>query len=128
VQIKQIQVRGMANKRHKKTIKLAKGFKGRANRIYSVAKPRVNRARVYAFRDRKVKKRDFRKLWIQRINAACRIYGHKYSYFINNLLQSNIEINRKVLADLAVNEPLSFKSVVYVAEDCSKPPASTSSS
>mmetsp|Transcript_3289 Transcript_3289/g.3451 ORF Transcript_3289/g.3451 Transcript_3289/m.3451 type:complete len:141 (+) Transcript_3289:153-575(+) len=109
-------VRGMANHRHKKILKMAKGYKGRANRCFTVAKRRVEKALQYSYRDRKVKKRDFRTLWIQRINAASRIYDLPYRIFINNLLHANIKLNRKVLSDLAVTEPLSFKSVVEVSK------------
>mmetsp|Transcript_10892 Transcript_10892/g.17730 ORF Transcript_10892/g.17730 Transcript_10892/m.17730 type:complete len:140 (-) Transcript_10892:209-628(-) len=109
-------VRGMANHRHKKIIKLAKGYRGRANRCYTVAYHRVLKARQYAYRDRKVKKREFRSLWIQRINAASRMYGLPYSVLMNKLDQSDIGLNRKVLSELAVTEPLSFKSVVEVAK------------
>ena len=108
--------RGMANHRHKKVIKLAKGYRGRANRVYSIAYHRVQKARQYAYRDRKVKKRDFRSLWIQRINAGARIYGITYSTFINSMASAKIVLNRKVLADIAVTEPLSFRSVVEVAK------------
>ena len=108
--------RGMANHRHKKVIKLAKGYRGRANRVYSIAYHRVQKARQYAYRDRKVKRRDFRSLWIQRINAGARIYGITYSTFINSMAGANIVLNRKVLADIAVTEPLSFRSVVEVAK------------
>eukprot|EP00128_Syssomonas_multiformis_P001885 Colp12_sorted_trinity150504_noHs@26022 len=109
-------VRGMANQRHKKMVKLAKGYRGRANRIYTVAIQRVTKARQYAYRDRKVKKREFRALWIQRINAASRMYGLPYSILINKMATADIALNRKVLSELAVTEPLSFKSVVEVAK------------
>mmetsp|Transcript_14813 Transcript_14813/g.22305 ORF Transcript_14813/g.22305 Transcript_14813/m.22305 type:complete len:142 (+) Transcript_14813:164-589(+) len=109
--------RGMANQRHKKMIKLAKGYRNRANRCFTVAKQRVQKARLYAYHDRKVKKREFRKLWIQRINAATRMYGMPYNMFINGMLKSDIRLNRKVLADLAVSEPLSFRSVVEVVKN-----------
>lgn len=110
-------VRGMANHRHKKILKLAKGYRGRAKSCYTVAIQRVTKARQYAYRDRKVKRRDFRKLWIQRINAGTRMYGLPYSFFINSMLRANIHLNRKVLADMAVTEPLSFKAVVVVARE-----------
>jgi len=110
------QVRGMANHRHKKIIKLAKGFRGRGKNVYSVAYRRVLKARQYAYRDRKVKKREFRKLWIMRINAAARIHGTKYSHLVRDLAKANIILDRKILADLAITEPLSFMSVVKVAE------------
>ena len=104
--------RGMANARHKKIIKMAKGYRGRANRCFTVALHRVNKAKQYAYRDRKVQKRNARTLWIQRINAGVRLHGMKYNQFINRLQIGNVELNRKVLADMAVTEPLSFKSVV----------------
>jgi large subunit ribosomal protein L20 len=109
--------RGMANQRHKKVIKLAKGYRGRANRCFTVAFHRVQKARQYAYRDRKVQKRDIRKLWIQRINASVRMYNYfTYSRFINKLAQNKVMLNRKVLADIAITEPLSFRSVVEVAK------------
>mmetsp|Transcript_31318 Transcript_31318/g.29858 ORF Transcript_31318/g.29858 Transcript_31318/m.29858 type:complete len:144 (+) Transcript_31318:164-595(+) len=112
-------VRDFANHRHKKVIKLAKGYRGRANRCYSVAFHRLQKARQYMYRDRKVRKRDWRKLWIQRINASSRMYGLPYSLLINGLGRSNITLNRKILADLAVTEPLSFKAIVEVAKETS---------
>ena len=108
--------RGMANARHKKMIKLAKGYRGRANRCFTVALHRVNKARQYAYRDRKVQKREIRSLWIQRLNASSRLYGMPYNRLIHQLNASSIQLNRKVLADIAVTEPLSFKSVVEVAK------------
>jgi len=115
-QAQSIQVRGMANHRRKKMVKLAKGYRGRAH-LYSVAVQRVHKARQYAYRDRKVKKRDFRSLWIQRINAGCRQYNYfPYSVFMNKLRVTNVQLNRKVLADMAVTEPLSFRSVLEVAK------------
>lgn len=117
VAMNQIQqtVRGMANHRHKKILKLAKGYKGRANRCYTIAIQRVTRAKQNAYRGRKEKKRNFRKLWIQRINAASRMHGVAYSILINNLAKSDIVLNRKVLSDLAVTEPLTFKAIVEVS-------------
>jgi large subunit ribosomal protein L20 len=109
------QSRGLKQK-HKKFVKLAKGFMGRGNRCYKMAKHRVDKARQYAYRDRKVRKRDFRTLWIQRINAASRMHGVTYNSLIHRLAQSNINLNRKALAELAFNEPLSFRSVVEVAK------------
>jgi large subunit ribosomal protein L20 len=114
------QCRGLKQK-HKKFVKLAKGFIGRGNRCYKMAKHRVDKARQYAYRDRKVRKRDFRTLWIQRINAASRIHGVTYNSLIHRLAQSNIHLNRKALAELAFNEPLSFRSVVEVAKASSAP-------
>lgn len=102
--------------RHKKILKLAKGFRGRSKTCYRIAVERVERAMQYAYRDRRNKKRDFRALWIQRINAATREHGMTYSRFINGLLKAGIEIDRKVLADLAVREPAAFKSIVEQAQ------------
>ena len=101
-----------AKARHKKTLKLAKGYRGARSRTFKVAKQAVTRAGQYAYRDRKVKKRQFRTLWIQRINAGCRLNGIKYSTFINGLKKVNLNFNRKVLADLAALEPESFKEIV----------------
>lgn len=106
--------RGLANHRHKKVLKLAKGFRGRSSRCYTVAYHRVQKARQYAYRDRKVKRREFRKLWIQRINAGTRMYGVTYSLFINTMARANVQLNRKVLADMAMTEALSFRSVLEV--------------
>ncbi len=102
----------VSKKRHKKVLKLAKGFRGRAKNCFRVAVEKVEKALRYAYRDRRARKRDFRALWIQRINAAVREYGLVYSQFINGLTLANIELDRKVLADLAVREPESFKAVV----------------
>ncbi len=98
--------------RRKKILKMAKGFYGRRKNVWTVAKNAVEKALIYAYRDRKVKKRDFRALWIQRINAGTRQYGLSYSAFIGKLHKSGIELNRKVLADLAMNHPDAFKAVV----------------
>ncbi len=102
--------------RHKKILKLAKGFRGRSKNCYRIAVERVERALQYAYRDRRTKKRDFRALWIQRINAATREHGMTYSRFINGLLKAGIDIDRKVLADLAVREPVAFKVIVEQAQ------------
>jgi large subunit ribosomal protein L20 len=102
----------VSKKRHKKVLKLAKGFRGRAKNCFRVAVEKVEKALRYAYRDRRNRKRDFRALWIQRINAAVREHGLIYSQFINGLTLANIELDRKVLADLAVREPESFKAVV----------------
>lgn len=114
-------VRGMANHRHKKMIKRAKGYRGRANSCFTVAKQRVEKAFQYAYRDRKVKKREFRKLWIQRINAAGRMYGVPYASLVNCLSRANIILNRKVLSEMATQEPLSFKGIVEVALSTATP-------
>jgi len=101
-----------ARARHKKILKLAKGYYGARSRVYRVAKQAVIKAGQYAYRDRKQKKRQFRALWIVRINAAARLCGISYSRMINGLNKANVAIDRKVLADLAMNEPESFKKLV----------------
>jgi large subunit ribosomal protein L20 len=102
--------------RHKKILKLAKGYRGRSSTCYRVAIEKVEKALQYAYRDRRNKKREFRALWIQRINAAVREYGLTYSRFINGLLKSNVEVDRKILADLAVHQPEAFKALVDKAQ------------
>ena len=101
-----------AKARHDKVIKAAKGYYGRRKNIYRVAKQAVDKARQYAYRDRRVRKREMRALWIQRINAAVRIHGMTYSQFMNGVKLAGIEIDRKMLADLAVREPEAFASIV----------------
>jgi large subunit ribosomal protein L20 len=98
--------------RRKKILKAAKGYWGRRKNVYTVAKGAVEKGMQYAYRDRRVKKREFRKLWILRINAGAREHGLSYSQLIGGLKKSNIELNRKVLADLAMNHPDAFKAVV----------------
>jgi large subunit ribosomal protein L20 len=98
--------------RRKKILKQAKGFFGRRKNVWTVAKNAVDKAMLYAYRDRKTKKRNFRALWIARINAAARINGMSYSQFMGKIKVNNIEMNRKVLADLAMNHPDAFKAVV----------------
>ena len=98
--------------RRKKMMKNAKGYFGRRKNVWTVAKNAVEKGWQYAYRDRKVKKREFRALWIQRINAASREHGLSYSVFMGKLAAANIEINRKALADLAMNEPAAFKAIV----------------
>lgn len=98
--------------RRKRILKFAKGYWGRRSNVWTVAKNAVEKGWVYAYRDRKAKKRDFRKLWIQRINAGTRQYGMSYSQFMGSLKKANIELNRKVLADLAMNHPEAFKAIV----------------
>ena len=100
-----------AHARHKKVIRLAKGYSGRRKNVYRVAKQAVIKAGQYAYRDRKQKKRVFRALWIVRINAAARQCGLSYSRFINGLMKADIEIDRKVLADLAINDPSAFEAL-----------------
>jgi large subunit ribosomal protein L20 len=102
--------------RHKKILKLAKGFRGRASTCFRVAVERVEKALQYAYRDRRNKKREFRALWIQRINAASREHGLKYSVLINGLNKAGIQIDRKAMADLAMNKPAGFKALVDQAK------------
>ena len=99
-------------KRHKKILKLAKGFIGARSRIFKVANQAVMKALKYAYRDRRVLKRNMRSLWIVIINAAVREYGISYSKFMNLLKKANIQVNRKMLAELAVNEPEAFKVII----------------
>ena len=102
--------------RHRKVIKAAKGYYGRRKNTFRVANQAVEKAGQYAYRDRKARKRNFRSLWIQRINAAARNEGLTYGRFINGLTKAGIEVDRKVLADIAVHEPDSFKSLVDQAK------------
>ena len=105
-----------ARARHKKVIKKAKGYYGRRKNVFRVAVQAVERAQQYAYRDRKKRKSDFRGLWIQRINAGVRLHGMTYSQFISGLKKSSVEIDRKILAELAVNEPDAFKALVEKAQ------------
>ncbi|MBT8282484.1 MAG: 50S ribosomal protein L20 [Muriicola sp.] len=98
--------------RRKKVLKQAKGYFGRRKNVWTVAKNAVEKAMVYAYRDRRNKKRNFRSLWITRINAGARMHGMSYSQFMGRVKANNIELNRKVLADLAMNHPEAFKAVV----------------
>ena len=102
--------------RHKKIIKSAKGYYGRRKNTFRAANQAVEKAGQYAYRDRRTKKRNFRSLWIQRINAAAREEGMTYGRFINGLGKAGIEVDRKVLADLAVREPEAFKALVEAAK------------
>lgn len=102
--------------RHRKVIKQAKGYFGTKSTNYKVAKQAVMKSLQYAYRDRKANKRNFRKLWITRINAAARINGMSYSKFMDGLKKSGIELNRKVLADMAVNDPSAFATLVDQAK------------
>ena len=106
-----------AHRRHKKVLKSAKGYYGARSRVVRVAKQAVTKAGQYAYRDRKVRKRMFRALWIQRINAAAREYGLSYSRMINGLKMQNIEIDRRVLADLAVREKEAFAALAEKAKE-----------
>ena len=98
--------------KRKRVLKLAKGFFGRKKNVWTVAKNAVEKGLVYAYRDRKQKKREFRAVWIQRINAAARLHGMSYSELMGKLNKSGIELNRKVLADLAMNNPKAFEEVI----------------
>jgi large subunit ribosomal protein L20 len=102
--------------RHKKVLKQAKGYWGRNKNVYRAAIERVEKGLQYAYRDRRVRKRNFRSLWIQRINAGVREHGLTYSQFMNGIKCAGIELDRKVLADLAVREPAAFKSLVDQAQ------------
>ena len=101
--------------RHKKVLGLAKGYRGRANSSFRIAVEKVEKGLQYAYRDRRVKKRNFRALWIQRINAGVREHGLTYSQFMNGIKRAGIEIDRKVLADLAVREPQAFEQLATAA-------------
>jgi large subunit ribosomal protein L20 len=98
--------------RKKKILKLAKGYFGRRKNVWTVAKNAVEKGLVYQYRDRKARKREFRGLWIQRINAGARINGMSYSQLMGALIKKDVQLNRKVLADLAMNEPDAFKAIV----------------
>jgi len=104
-----------ARARHKKVLSLAKGFRGRRGNVYRIAKQAVMKAGQYAYRDRRNKKRVFRQLWIARINAGCRALGLTYSQFANGLKKAAIDIDRKMLADLAVHDPAAFAAIVEQA-------------
>ena len=103
-------------RRHKKILKMAKGFYSGRRKHFRKAKEQIERSLVYAFRDRKQRKRDFRRLWIVRINAACRLNDISYSRFINGLKKAGIELDRKIIADLAMNEPEVFAQIVQKAK------------
>ena len=101
-----------AHARHKKVIKAAKGYYGRRKNTFKTAKQAVDKARQYAYRDRRVRKREFRALWIQRINAAARGHGMTYSALMGGLAKAGVEVDRKMLADLAVHQPQAFAALV----------------
>ena len=103
--------------RHKKVLKAAKGYFGSKHRLYKSAKEQLMHSGQYAFRDRKQKKRDFRKLWITRINAACRENEISYSKFINGLSKAGVEVNRKMLSEIAINDSKAFTELVKTAKD-----------
>lgn len=106
----------IARRRHKKVLKQAKGYYGARSRVFRVAKQAVIKAGQYAYRDRRQRKRQFRALWIARINAEARVNGLSYSKFINGLKKASIEIDRKILADLAVNDKLAFSTLTEKAK------------
>lgn len=106
----------VTRRRRKAVLKLAKGYYGSKHTLYKTAHEQVMRSLAYAFRDRKARKRDFRRLWIQRINAACQLNDIKYSRFINGLAQANIAVNRKMLAEMAVNDAEGFAKLVELAK------------
>src|SRR5271163_541680 len=105
-----------AHARHKKVLELAKGYRGRSHSNFRIAVEKVEKGLQYAYRDRRNKKRDFRALWIQRINAGAREAGLTYSQLVNGLKRAGIELDRKVLADLAAREPQAFQAVVAQAQ------------
>ena len=105
-----------ARARHQKVLKLAKGYRGRRKNVYRIAKQAVMKAGQYAYRDRRAKKREFRRLWIARINAGSRALGLTYSKFIAGIKKASIEIDRKVLADMAVNDAAAFAAIVEKAK------------
>ena len=112
--------RAVQSKKHRRaTLERAKGYYGNKSRTYRAANEQVMHSQQYEFRDRRARKGEFRKLWIARINAACRINGISYSRFINGLKLAEVEVDRKVLADLAVTDPAAFAALVQVAVDAS---------
>ena len=110
----EVPARGMASKRHKAVRRMAKGYRGKRKNCYRVSMQAVERAMQNQYRTRKLKKREMRATWIQRINSALRQYGERYSRFIPMLKERDIELDRKILAELAVTEPYSFRSVLEV--------------
>jgi len=107
----------VTRRRHKKILKLARGYRGAKSKLYRVAKEQVMKSLSYAYRDRRVRKRDFRKLWIARINAAARLNGISYSRLMNGLRLAGVEINRKNLADIAVYDASAFNQLVEIAKN-----------
>jgi large subunit ribosomal protein L20 len=105
-----------AQKKRRETLELASGYRGQRSRLYRKAKEQVQHSMVYAYRDRKARKGDFRRLWIQRINAAARAEGITYNRFIQGLRESGVEVDRKILAELAVSDPAAFSSLVAIAK------------
>lgn len=109
-----------SRRRHKKVLKLAKGYFGSKHRLFKTANAQVMKSYLYAYRDRRVRKRDFRKLWITRINAAARINGISYSKFMYGLRVAEVDINRKMLADLAINDSKAFSELAELAKSNSQ--------
>jgi large subunit ribosomal protein L20 len=105
-----------AHKKRRVTLERASGYRGQRSRLYRKAKEQVTHSLVYSYRDRKAKKGDFRKLWIQRINAACRAQGMTYNRFIQGIKAAGVEVDRKILADMAVNDPTAFTAMVELAK------------
>lgn len=106
----------VSRNRHRKILKLAKGYRGSKSKLYRVANQQVMKSLVYAYRDRRVRKRDFRKLWIARINAAARMNGISYSRLMNGLKLAGVDINRKMLSDMAINDAQAFGQLVDMAK------------
>jgi large subunit ribosomal protein L20 len=104
-------------RRRKKVLKMAKGYRGGRGRLFRSATEAVNRAMHYAYRDRKVRKREFRQLWITRINAGARLNGLSYSQFISGLRKAQVSIDRKILSDMAVSDPVGFTKIAQVAKE-----------
>lgn len=107
----------VSRRRHNKVLKLAKGYRGAKSKLFRTANEAVNKAMAYAFRDRKARKRDFRRLWIIRINAASRLHGLSYSLMMNGLTKAGVDLNRKILAELAVNDPNAFSELAKTAKN-----------
>lgn len=105
-----------ARRRRKKVLKLAKGFRGGRSKLFRTAADAVDKSLMYSYRDRRTRKRDFRRLWIARINAASRMNGLSYSKFIHGLKRANVELDRKVLAELAISDPSGFAQIVSLAK------------
>ncbi len=115
-----------AQKKRRETLELAAGYRGQRSRLYRKAKEQVAHSLVYSYRDRKARKGDFRRLWIQRINAAARANGMTYNRLIQGLREAGIEVDRRMLADLAVNDPAAFSALVEIARDAVPAASSTS--
>jgi large subunit ribosomal protein L20 len=105
-----------AHKKRRETLEKAAGYRGQRSRLYRKAKEQVTHSLVYSYRDRKARKGEFRRLWIQRINAGARAHGMTYNRFIQGLRESGVEVDRKILADLAVNDPAAFATLVELAK------------